>query len=81
MADIASANVTWYKDAYFMGKRAKIYQIISDGTGVTVPIKPGEGYTLPFGNYTCYSESSGTFTITLPAGTNLSKRYIMFLAP
>lgn len=63
-----------------MGKRAKIYQIISDGAGVTVPITPGRGYTIgPIGNYSFYTESSGVFTATLPAGTNLSKRYLMFL--
>ena len=80
MADITAANITFYKETMFLGKRAKIYQIISDGTGVTAPILPGVGYTIgPIGNYTGYTLSSGTYTVTLPAGTNLRKRYLMFL--
>ena len=81
MADIAAANITFYKETKWMGKRVKIYQIISDGSGVTVPITPGSGYEIPLGNYKGYTVSSGVFTITVPAGTNLSKRYIAFLAP
>lgn len=81
MADIPAANITLYKETKLFGKRAKIYQIISDGTGVTIPILPGPGYTIPFGNHKGYSVSSGTFTLRCTAGTNLSKRYIAFLAP
>ena len=79
MADITSTNITFYKNVNFGTTRGKIYQIISDGTGVTAPITPGPGFTIPLGNYSGVTESSGTFTFTLPAGTNLSKRYILFL--
>lgn len=70
-----------YKDTWFGDKRAKIYEIVSDGSTTSVAITPGVGYTIPIGNYTGYTESAGAFTITFPAGTNLSLRHIMFVAP
>lgn len=81
MADIAAANIKFFKDVQLGTHRGKIYQIISDGSGVTAPITPGYGYGTPIGNYTDYVESPvGTFTLAVPAGTNLSKRYILFIS-
>jgi hypothetical protein len=81
MADITSTNITIYKSTKWFGKRVKIYEIISDGSGVTAPITPGSGFSVVLGNYKGYSVSSGVFTMRVPAGTNLSKRYVAFLAP
>jgi hypothetical protein len=73
-------TATLYKETMFMGKRAKFYKLVSDGSDTAVDILPGPGYTIgPIGNYTGYTVSSGTFTVTLPAGTNLSYRDLMFL--
>ena len=81
MADIPAASITKADEGILGTHRFKTYQIISDGSGVTVPITPGKNFGTPIGNYTDYVESPvGTFTITVPAGTNLSKRYILFIS-
>ena len=63
-----------------MGKRAKIYQFTSDASDTTDTVMPGAGYTIgPIGNYSHYTESSGTYTITFVAGTSASVSNLMFL--
>lgn len=79
-------TATKYKETMFMGKRAKTYLLTSDGSDTSVDILPGVGYDIgPIGNYTSYTEAVSTttgektYTVYLPAGTNLSLRYLMFL--
>ena len=82
MANIASANISTLKEIRFPTMRGKVIRVISDGTGVTIPVGGATQFRyILFGNHTSYTISNDTMTITVPAGTNLQYRNFILGGP
>lgn len=81
MADVPASDIHFRKEGLISGSaRFKIYQIDKDGTGVTVPITPGTGFTYCVGSELGYTLSSGVFTLKQAAGTDGDLYEVMFIS-
>ena len=60
---------------------AKLYELSHDNSATSVAVTPGAGYTIPWGAYLKYTNSSGVFTMTVTAQASAKLSHILFLKP
>ena len=80
MADVTASETLVKKEGLITGTgRFKVYEIQKNAAGVTAPVLPGSGYKYCIGMELGYTESGGTFTGKLAAGTDGDLNDVLFI--
>jgi hypothetical protein len=77
---MAATSAVFKEGLISANSRYKVYKVTHDGSDTSIAIIPGEGFGHPVGSYDCYTSSSGTYTITLTAGTSTYVSVIIFFS-